>query len=203
LRFDYRGTGDSWGTPEEATVEGWLADIRTAVERLGAAETSRLATFGLALGGTLAALATCDGLEVRHLLLWDPIVDGSAYLSGLATAHRDYMVDEMGAAYVDRLPLDGEWPREALGMPITRGLAEGIRGIDLTAVDVRAEHITVVTTKPLNAEERAWRDRLPDTARWLEMTTSVPWNSDAALNDAVVPMDVVTALLDRVVEVSP
>src|SRR5262245_58358584 len=78
LRFDYSGTGDSAGGPESATISRWIADIATAAEELGrAAPGTRLVAVGLRLGATLASLATArSAVRARHLVLWDPIVDG-------------------------------------------------------------------------------------------------------------------------------
>lgn len=91
LRFDYMGHGDSDGVFEQATVTTRLADIGSAVQMLrketGVAQVSLL---GLRLGATLASLSANSLPGVTRLVLWDPIVDGAAYmqevlLSNLAT----------------------------------------------------------------------------------------------------------------------
>ena len=38
---------------------------------------------------------------------------------------------------------------------------------------------------------------------WLDMPATVVWNSDAALNNAIVPIDIVQAIVARVEELSP
>ena len=43
---------------------------------------------------------------------------------------------------------------------------------------------------------------LAPLARWLDMPASVSWNSDAALNNATVPIDVVQAIVARIEESS-
>lgn len=203
LRFDYHCTGDSLGDATDATVAGWLDDVSTAASELrNATGAKQLIVVGLALGATLAALAA-RSQRVHHLLLWDPVIDGASYLQELAAGHQRYMRDEMGWAYEDRLTFaaDGS-PCEAFGVPITSTLAAGLRAIDLTAENIRADHLTIVTTATLSPAHHRLRAALP-TARWVETTTSVPWNSDAALNDAVVPMDVLQTLIQRIEEVSP
>jgi pimeloyl-ACP methyl ester carboxylesterase len=208
LRFDYSGTGDSMGDGEEATVEAWLGDVVTAEGELRSATgAKKTVAIGLGLGGTLAALATVrKGLKLRHLLLWDPVIDGTAYLRELAAAHRQYMRVEMGSTgWVDRLAVsEAGVPSEALGVVITPALGAEIGSVDLVSELPRAEHITVVSTQGSDRVERL-RERLAKvpTAKWIAMTSSVPWNSDAALNSAVVPMDIVQALFQRVEEVSP
>jgi len=91
LRFDYMGHGDSDGDFEQATVTSRLSDIACAVQTLQK-ETGVTATglLGLRFGATLAALSADELHGITHLALWDPLVDGAAYmqevlLSNLAT----------------------------------------------------------------------------------------------------------------------
>ena len=84
LRFDYYGTGDSAGDYQESNIGEWLADIREAADELkDRADVRDISIVGLQLGATLAALATADGLTVRELVLWEPVVDGSTHLDQL------------------------------------------------------------------------------------------------------------------------
>ena len=204
LRFDYSSTGDSLDDLGGAALDAWIADIGVAAERLHAASgASRIAVIGLRLGATIAMLASARGaLRARHLLLWDPVVDGAAYLRELAAQHRAYMREEMpDAPERPRVRGDGT-PTEALGMPIDDALAAQLAAIDLTAVAPAAEQVTVLTTRPVQELERL-RPRLPGSARWLELTRNAAWNSDAALNAMTVPMDIVQALVARIEETCP
>ena len=205
LRFDYSGTGDSLGDGRTTTVDAWVGDVASAADRLRSASgAARLAVIGLRFGATLAALASARGdLRLRHLVLWDPVVDGAAYLRELAQQHRTYMQDEIGDGWVDRLPVaaDGT-PAEALGAPIGAALAGQIAAIDLTATAPAAEQVTVVSTRATPELDRL-RSRLPAWTRWLELPDSPAWNADAALNAMTVPMDIVRAIVSRIEEVSP
>jgi pimeloyl-ACP methyl ester carboxylesterase len=208
MRFDYGGTGDSMGDGADVTVESSVADVALAAEELRASSgAGKLVVIGLRLGATLAALATSRaGLRLRHLVMWDPIVDGSAYLSELAVMHRSYMRQEMGEMdWQDRLQVSPEgFPAEALGAPISAAFAAGLSAIDLATAELRSDYVTVVGTSDRASSARL-RTRLPESpsARWLDLPSSAAWNSDAALNAAVVPMDVVQAVIARVEEVSP
>lgn len=208
LRFDYGGTGDSMGESEDVTVASWIADVGTAAEQLLATSGARkLVAVGLRFGGTLAALATSRrGLRLRHLVMWDPVVDGGAYLRELAQLHRSYMKLEMGAAdWHDRLVMTPDGiPSEALGTPISAVLARELGGIDLTTEELRTDHVTVIATGESAAAARL-RARLSasPSAKWVDLPASEAWNSDAALNAAIVPMDVVSAIVARVEELSP
>lgn len=206
LRFDYAGSGDSLGDARDATLDGWLADIAAAAAHLRETTgATRLAVVGLRLGGTLAALAAARGLRVRHLLLWDPVVDGAAYLRELAAQHRAYLRDELGALW--REPSPDAPLREVLGIPLPAALADALAGVELAArfAPPPAEQITVITTaaSTRGGELAALRPRLPPTARWLELPESPAWNSDAALNAMTVPMEIVQALVARLEETCP
>ena len=84
LRFDLMGNGDSAGTFCESTVTTALSDIGCAIDtlehRTGLAEVNLL---GLRFGGTLAAEVAEVRNDVRHLVLWAPVVDGSRYMQEL------------------------------------------------------------------------------------------------------------------------
>jgi uncharacterized protein len=208
LRFDFSSTGDSAGDAAEATVEQWLRDLTTAANELRQVSGSpRIALVGLRLGATLAALATSrDELRPRHLLLWDPIVNGATYLRDLATQHRQYLREEMGdAGWTDRLAVSAEgFPAEALGTPISEALTRQLAAIDLTTVAMNADLITVVATQPTPDLDRlAAQLGSNSSVRWLAMSGSAAWNSDAAINAATVPMDIVQALLCRIEETIP
>jgi uncharacterized protein len=208
LRFDFSGTGDSAGEASDATVEQWLRDLQTAAAELRSASGSpRVAMIGLRFGATLAALATSRGaLRPRHLLLWDPVVSGAGYLRELAAQHRQYMTEEMGAAgWKDTLRVSAEgFPAEALGVPLSPALTAEIAGIDLTQESLSSDLVTVVTTGK-SAELERLRDSLGNGAamKWIDTPGSAAWNSDAALNAATVPMDIVLALLSRIEETIP
>ena len=205
LRFDYSGTGDSVGDSGAATVDAWVGDVASAAERLRTASgVARVTIVGLRFGATLAMLASARGEpRPRHLVLWDPVVEGAAYLRELIAQHRAYMRAEIGDGWQDRLRIaaDGT-PAEALGAPIGAVLGAQIAAIDLAAVAPGADQVTVITTR-ITPEIERLRLHLPASTRWLELAESPAWNSDAALNAMTVPMDVVQAVVARIEETSP
>lgn len=208
LRFDLSCTGDSSGEARDATIDQWLRDLATAAAELRAISGSpRVALVGLRLGATLAALATSRGsLRPRHLLLWDPVINGAGYLGELAAQHRQYMKEEMGeAGWQDRLEISPEgFPTEALGTPISPPLMRQLAAIDLMDEQLNADLLTVIATHSHPDLER-WKARIGEgaTTRWQAMQGSAAWNSDAALNAATVPMDIVQAILTRIEETIP
>jgi alpha-beta hydrolase superfamily lysophospholipase len=83
LRFDYYGTGDSAGDSAEVDWRRCVADIVVAADELRRRSgAERIIAFGARLGGSLAAAAsTAAGLA--GLVAWDPVLDGSDYVSRL------------------------------------------------------------------------------------------------------------------------
>lgn len=84
LRFDYRGTGDSFGELGEVTVSDWLEDIALAVrEGREISGSSMVRLLGVRAGALLACAAVGASSDVQRLVLWDPVPEGTGYLESL------------------------------------------------------------------------------------------------------------------------
>jgi uncharacterized protein len=82
LRFDYMGNGDSEGNFEECSIETMLSDISCAARTIQD-KTPRIESIGilgLRFGATLALLSAGVESGISKLILWEPIIDGSAYM---------------------------------------------------------------------------------------------------------------------------
>lgn len=123
LRFDYFGTGDSAGDMTDGDLEGWQADIETAIDELkDTAGLQRVGLVGLRLGATLAArVAQARRKDVDALVLWDPVVQGDAHLAELrrldAVIAREHGWDTT--------------PSELLGFTVTPQLTGELERLDL------------------------------------------------------------------------
>lgn len=115
LRFDYMGNGDSEGDFEDSSVESMLSDIECAVntlrEKFPGIETVGL--LGLRFGATMALLAAARGNDVGRLILWEPIIDGSAYMRdmlriNLATQTSVYKTIRYNSEALVRTMKDGQ-----------------------------------------------------------------------------------------------
>jgi pimeloyl-ACP methyl ester carboxylesterase len=199
MRFDYAGTGDSSGDSGAFGIDDWLDDIAAAIEALRLdSGVSRVALVGLRLGGTLAALhARRPNARIAHLLLWDPVVDGCAYLRELGQLHRAYLQAETGRL----LPDLGDAPTESLGTPIDACLRQAMASIDLAGEPAPRSPLTTVLctqrTPELQRLHQAWAG-MPSAPRWIDIEAPQAWNSDAALNSAIVPIDEVSAIVERI-----
>lgn len=74
FRFDYSGTGDSWGNEDDATLDRWLQDAVTAADELQALSgTASLHLVGVRLGARLAHVLLAERhLSAASAVLWDP-----------------------------------------------------------------------------------------------------------------------------------
>ncbi len=81
MRFDYSGTGDSWGSETDADMSRWIGDTAMAIDELKAMSgRSRVDLVGLRLGASVAAATATGRRDVRRLVLWDPVVDGKEWV---------------------------------------------------------------------------------------------------------------------------
>ena len=75
LRFDFYGSGESEGEFIEATLQGEIADARSAVRFMQRQETidaARLGLCGLSLGGCVAS-CVAQAAKAKALVLWSPV----------------------------------------------------------------------------------------------------------------------------------
>ncbi len=127
LRFDYRGTGDSSGGLEQATVANWLEDIAFAVregrERSGSADVRLL---GIRASALLACRSMGASSEVGRLILWDPVPDGVDYLQEMRRVQGGLLEQHLHLTRAERR----EAAREYAGYRLSEPLQEGIRSLD-------------------------------------------------------------------------
>jgi alpha-beta hydrolase superfamily lysophospholipase len=85
LRFDYDGTGNSAGGPEDPNrLDAWVRSVSEAVEEARRrAGTDAVALVGIRAGSLLALQAASDSTAVDRLALWSPFVSGRTYVREL------------------------------------------------------------------------------------------------------------------------
>lgn len=129
LRFDFSGCGDSEGELENATLDGWLEDMKSAALQLKReARVDRIAVWGLRLGAGLALLEAAQRNDVAFAVLWQPVVAFKQYL-------HQFLRQQVGAGLVNEdkgrnsvsalaAQLQAGGQVEVFGYTITRGLYE-------------------------------------------------------------------------------
>jgi pimeloyl-ACP methyl ester carboxylesterase len=155
LRFDYSCTGDSAGESHDAALADWRRDIGLAAAELkDMSGVNHVSVVGLRLGATLAAQATSEGLVVRDLVLWEPVVKGDAYVESLSAVGIRRFARLL---YHARAAAD-----ELVGFSFPEKLASETRGVDMLAGQPKAKRTILVTS-----EER------PEHAQLIERLTGV------------------------------
>ena len=194
LRFDYFGTGDSAGEIDEGRPEQWIHDIGAAADGLkDTTGVGRIALVGLRLGGSMALQAAAARRDVDAVVMWDPVVSGAVYLQELRTMHLEYLERELGYSF-DPAAVSAD---EALGFPLTEGLVSDLRKTDLTQIGAcGAKSVALIASRPEEAHKRL-RDRLSGLGVKLsyQEIAAERWNSDEAMNAAIVPNEILQAIV--------
>nr|WP_255652224.1 alpha/beta fold hydrolase [Corallococcus sp. AS-1-12] len=163
FRFDYYGTGDSAGEGHEGRVATWVQDLRNAVNELqDVTGVQRVALVGLRLGAALAVRAAVEGLSTAALVLWEPLVEGEAWLQELELLQQRR--DTRTLFPRPESPL--EVREELLGFPFPRALRDDILALDLAALPAwpsTRTHLVVSAPKPgyQRLQERLEKTGLP------------------------------------------
>jgi pimeloyl-ACP methyl ester carboxylesterase len=92
LRFEYRGCGNAGGSYDDMVLNDWIADIERAIEELAhLSDVSTVTLAGIRLGASLSALAAGALPAADAALLWDPVLDGTRYISELEGRHAHFL----------------------------------------------------------------------------------------------------------------
>jgi pimeloyl-ACP methyl ester carboxylesterase len=139
LRFDFRGEGDSDREFEMTSLETRIEDACLAVDALRALHPSvKVAMVGLRLGATIALAAAIRRGDVARVVLWDPVVDGGAYMQAVLRLNLMYQmalhrrVVESREALVARLGKDETVNIE--GYELARPLFEEVSALHLAGL---------------------------------------------------------------------
>ena len=153
LRFDYFGTGDSDGDSDATTPECAAADVWAAARELkDVSRASELSLVGFRLGATCAALACSEGLVARRLVLWEPVVDGSAYVRELET------LDERRNLVLLHASRTRNRRDELLGYLFTERMRAATLAIDLARRVPMSVGQVVVFAREVESQHLALRD---------------------------------------------
>jgi pimeloyl-ACP methyl ester carboxylesterase len=129
LRFDYRGSGDSYGDERDYSIDGWLEDIDLAVAELqDIAGIEEVVLVGARLGASLAIRSAARAGGSRRVVAFDPIVHGQNFLRDAERTQSDLLKDP------DRFRTarsHGDSADDLLGFPITASFREQLAQIDL------------------------------------------------------------------------
>lgn len=196
LRFDYYGSGDSLGDCEQATTEQWLLDIAAAIQEMhGIIGAQEVSLVGFHLGATLAALAAAREENIASVVLWEPVLNGVAYLGELEMAHASWLSNNLSAA----ASTNGVVVQtEVMGTPLTDDICNSIRSLDLMSIGKAfCNNILVVVN-----EQKAEYDHLltslkkyNDKAELQHVPESASWVNESAMYAIHVPVATLQAIV--------
>jgi uncharacterized protein len=152
LRFDYYGTGDSFGETGEGDIASWCGDIETAIAELkDMTGAPKVSLVGLRLGANLAArVAAGRPDEIDNLVLWEPL---------RVEEHASADSEERDGRDIDLSPFTDRLPPRTLVVLTARAASRpaefgGLSVAQLASVSPWIEERIVTGTIPLNVLHR-------------------------------------------------
>ena len=184
LRFDYYGSGDSAGETCHVSLAECRDNIRTAMQELKDLSAVRdVSIVGLRLGATLAAQASAEGLELKDLVLWNPVVRGADYIRDLRALQQERLrwQDERGPGGTCD---DDDAQQVLLGFPFPADFREELGRLDLLSVcaGIRAKTVWLALSEQrgeyIQVQDAISRAGLavkyqlvPDSGNWEDLFT--------------------------------
>lgn len=94
MRFDYSGTGDSWGDLQGVSVQDWLEDVSLAAKKLAElSSASSVLLFGIRFGATLISCLKELPAQATGRIYWDPVLQGGDYLHKMRQIQNQRIAD--------------------------------------------------------------------------------------------------------------
>ncbi len=196
LRFDLYGTGDSMGEGSDGELEGWAADLHSADRELRARSAVHDTVWiGMRLGGTIALRAAEQAPPgLKRLVLWDPVLDGAAYLRYLRERHVAILGDAFSViprpSASERARDPAEFQNEAIGFALPPALREQLQAVRPTGLRWPPRPASIVAlTDPADADGRdlaAACAATPGRVQAVSLSHGTVWASDSADNGALI-----------------
>ena len=189
IRFDYSGTGDSFGSLESSTVNDWTNDIQRVIqEGIDLTGCSRVRLLGVRIGALLACTSVNKVKEVDRLVLWDPVCDGSEYFRSLQMRLESTLSHNQFVSRGDRLKAK----RNYSGYNLSEKMVDGIRSMDTSAyTGISSDKLRVVRT--VSSREFPLRDVLEEV-----IPANCQWDSED--EEVIMSQPILESLASRLVE---
>jgi pimeloyl-ACP methyl ester carboxylesterase len=217
LVFDYHGTGDAAGEGGTQSIRDWCEDVLTANaflrERTAATRTH---WFGLALGGSVVALAAAqaalaDAVAARpeQIVLWEPVEDGQDYGRQLCAWHRIEREQWFKARWQvlrqDFNEPEPALPGTVLGFDVGPILAQELAALEhLPIASLLDAGIRVTLARPGGSGGSAGSIELPPSPSLRRLVSEHPFNwmsnhppkNEEYRGAEIVPQDIVRSALE-------
>lgn len=202
LRFDYYGTGESGGEDSDGEMKGWRLDLLRAHEELGRRSGApHIGWLAARISAALALQSASHAQGLQRLVLWDPVLDGAAYIDELRSAHAAAI--ELGfyagGPMASRRRTDAEQAElsEALGHALSPDLLAQLRALRPEGLRVPAELPAAAFAAEKDTCTRDWCEREKARGSRLDyevLEHPIVWTADPLPNHAIVPTQVTTRL---------
>ena len=201
LTFDAHGCGDAPGEIDGASLAEWALDTLVADEQLRVdAPGYPIHWFGMGLGANIAAAAALRAKDAPScLVLWEPVLDGPAYLQRLMKVHRGELAREMGFEWeqlVRRgLAEEPELPGSVLGFTVGPRLHQDLLGLGSVPIEnlVHRGIRTIIVADSAQSSKLNPAEKVGAHLQALEAATD--WMSTEAFGTAIVPQEILRTLL--------
>jgi pimeloyl-ACP methyl ester carboxylesterase len=189
LKFDFSGTGDSWGDGKDCTIAQCYKDISRAIHEMYAlGGISKITLVGLRLGGTLSMILGALRGDINSMVLWDPIVEGQNYFEILKISFGN--LQESPPSLHRKEFNEGKNLRSLL-IPFT-GISLGdIEGLNLTKVQQKpARKVLLIETTEHSEVEKLFNHlhQLEVLVETLRTQNPIVWLRGAGENKGLVPI---------------
>jgi uncharacterized protein len=193
LRFDYFGTGESAGEDAQGHLAQWQDDILLAHQELQRRTFgANISWLGVRLGGSLACLVAHRAMSAPvHLVMWEPVLDGPAYVQALAASQPKALQMSFGVVPPKYRQLP---PTEMLGFGMGPQLRAELAALTPSAFSapLALPSITIIGPAQLASKAQALCHQFKGFEHAFD------WTSEEALNTALVPHEALQQLFDSV-----
>jgi len=151
FRFDYYGSGDSYGEDLELNMETSNNDLRLVIEEmLDGCEIDNICLIGVRYG-TIPCFNTLDHPDVKSAVLWNPVLSGEGYLGELEHNHKEFISGSFAVCKND-------YGFESLGFLYSPELVKGLKEFSMVSSEaVPLEKLLIIADDEflqMNALER-------------------------------------------------
>jgi hypothetical protein len=190
LRFDHYGSGDSFGSVEDADlVEGLLEGIDRGTTFLRSLGIANISAVGMRMGASiLGATAQKYELGLSSLAMWDPCESGRTYVREL---------EALGALRGEELTIQVGESTKMLEYPLSDRAVDNLKELNLSEVNpesVAARVLVIVRgDRPVSSRFRAqW---ISENVEWTTTDDQGPL-LEAELSDSVQPTSTIARVAD-------
>ncbi|MBA0882477.1 alpha/beta hydrolase family protein [Flavobacterium undicola] len=151
IRFDYYGTGDSYGDFEEFTINSCLESCKAIMNfihiEIGITNVSIL---GIRFGASLALKIASEYKELETVFLIDPITSGKRYLMELRLRRKAFFMLNKMKNVGEKVIINGEEFEDHQGYLIRATLTEELMNLDVFQYILSDKNIFLFSLDTLN-----------------------------------------------------